>query len=196
MFDKEIEAIAKCTDLIKDLDGEAKMRVIKYLIERFGIGANSVNNSYPTTVPSKQQLGEGQFTVTPSSNQIQDIESEEYPSLKQLVVKNYPKNEAEWVLCYSFLSSKFGSERFSKESLIEGYKETNRYSETNRKNVTNSINSCIKRDWIKDVNKDDYILKPEGIAYAKEVLKGNSSSKEVKRVKKNKINTGQLRSNA
>jgi hypothetical protein len=41
MFDKEIEAIAKCTELVKELDEEAKFRVIKYLIERFGTGLHS-----------------------------------------------------------------------------------------------------------------------------------------------------------
>ena len=37
-------------------------------------------------------------------------------------------------------------------------------------------------------NKDEFILKPEGIEYAKEILKGNSTSKEVKRTKKTKAN--------
>ncbi|MBK7573628.1 MAG: hypothetical protein IPI10_19280 [Bacteroidetes bacterium] len=39
---------------------------------------------------------------------------------------------------------------------------------------------------MKDINKDEFILKPDGISYAKEVLKGSSKSKEVKRTKKSK----------
>lgn len=50
--------------------------------------------------------------------------------------------------------------------------------------MTNNINGCIKKDWIKDINKEEFILKPEGISYAKEVLKGNSTSKEVKSTKR------------
>ena len=37
---------------------------------------------------------------------------------------------------------------------------------------------------MKDINKEEFILKPEGISYAKEVLNGNSTSKEVKAAKR------------
>ena len=32
MFDKEIEAIAKCNELIKELDENSKFRVIKFIL--------------------------------------------------------------------------------------------------------------------------------------------------------------------
>ncbi len=184
MFDKEIEAIAKCTELIKDLDDDAKMRVIKYLIERFGIGTQPVNytvmpTNYQTT---KAQITEGNHQTT----HYVDAETVDYPTLKQLVIKNYPKNETEWILCYAFFASKYGNETFKKEDIVEAYKECNRYTTSNKMNLSNNFNACIKKDWIKDVNKEEFILKPEGIEYAKEVLKGNSISKEVKRAKKGK----------
>ena len=47
MFDKEIEAIAKCTEVVKELDDDAKVRVVKYLIERFGIGTNPIVYAQP-----------------------------------------------------------------------------------------------------------------------------------------------------
>jgi hypothetical protein len=187
MFDKEIEAIAKCTELIKDLDDDAKMRVIKYLIERFGIGTNPV--SY-TTMPFNQQTTKAQITDgNLQATHPVDAETVDYPTLKQLVIKNYPKNEPEWILCYAFFASKYGNETFKKEDIVEGYKECNRYSNSNKMNLSNNFNACIKKDWIKDINKDEFILKPEGVSYAKEVLKGNSTSKEVKRAKKNKPTT-------
>lgn len=187
MFDKEIEAIAKCTELIKDLDDDAKMRVIKYLIERFGIGTNPVNY---TVMPINHQLPKAQIAENNhQATHFVDAETVDFPTLKQLVIKNYPKNETEWVLCYAFFASKYGNETFKKEDVVEGYKESNRYTSTNRNNLTNNFNGCIKKDWIKDINKDEFILKPDGIAYAKEVLKGNSTSKEVKRTKKSKPST-------
>lgn len=183
MFDKEIEAIAKCTELIKDLDDDAKMRVIKYLIERFGIGTNPVNYTViPNHQSPKAQITEGNHQTT----HFVDAETVDFPTLKQLVIKNYPKNETEWILCYAFFASKYGNETFKKEDVVEGYKESNRYTSNNKNNLTNNFNGCIKKDWIKDINKDEFILKPDGIAYAKEVLKGNSTSKEVKRTKKSK----------
>lgn len=187
MFDKEIEAIAKCTELIKDLDDDAKMRVIKYLIERFSIGNNPINY---TTVHAQEttpvaQIQNGNNQTTPYV----DAETIDYPTLKQLVIKNYPKNETEWILCYAFLSSKYGEDTFKKENILDGYKENNRLTESARKNLSNNINACIKKDWIKDINKEEYILKPEGISYAKEVLKGNSTSKEVKTTKRSSKKT-------
>lgn len=186
MFDKEIEAIAKCTELIKDLDDDAKMRVIKYLIERFGIGTNPVNY----TVMTNQQLSKTQITGgNHQAPHLVDAETVDFPTLKQLVIKNYPKNETEWILCYAFFASKYGNETFKKEDVVEAYKESNRYTPTNKNNLTNNFNGCIKKDWIKDINKDEFIIKPDGITYAKEVLKGNSTSKEVKRIKKSKPTT-------
>ncbi|WP_136668042.1 hypothetical protein [Flavobacterium sp. H122] len=184
MFDKEIEAIAKCTELIKDLDEDAKMRVIKYLIERFGIGTNPVSYTVmqPNHQATKAQITEGNYQTT----HIVDAETIDYPTLKQLVIKNYPKNEPEWILSYAFFASKYGNETFKKEDVVEAYKECNRYTNSNKMNLSNNFNACIKKDWIKDINKDEFILKTEGVEYAKEVLSGNSTSKEVKRAKKNK----------
>lgn len=182
MFDKEIEAIAKCTELIKDLDDDAKMRVIKYLIERFGIGNSPVNY---TTFQAQQTTPVAQLpNGNHQSTHYVDAETIDYPTLKQLVVKNYPKNETEWILCYAFLASRYGEDTFKKENILEGYKETNRLTNSTGANLSNNINACIKKDWIKDVNKEEFILKQEGITYAKEVLKGNSISKEVKATKR------------
>lgn len=182
MFDKEIEAIAKCTELIKDLDNDSKVRVVKYLIERFSIG-----NS-PAKYTNFQDIQETPIEQLPHSNfpatQYVDAETVDYPTLKRLVVKNYPKNETEWILCYAFLASKYGEDTFKKENILDSYKESNRLTNSTSANLSNNINSCIKKDWIKDINQEEFILKPEGIAYAKEVLKGNSTSKEVKATKR------------
>jgi len=187
MFDKEIEAIAKCTELIKDLDEDAKMRVIKYLIERFGIGTNPVSYTVmqPNHQPAKAQIADSNHQTT----HIVDAETVDYPTLKQLVIKNYPKNETEWILCYAFFASKYGNETFKKVDIVDGYKECNKYTNSAKTNLSNNFNGCIKKDWIKDVNKEEFILKPEGVEYAKEVLKGNSTSKEIKRAKKGKSTT-------
>ncbi|MEN0054530.1 MAG: hypothetical protein AAGC65_12735 [Mucilaginibacter sp.] len=188
MFDKEIEAIAKCTELVKELDDESKVRVIKYLIERFGIG-NSSNQSFNNS-PTKNRVASPSLLDT-NSEAFEDVvdsnieEENDYPSLKDLVIKNYPKNEPEWVLCYSFFASKFGTEIFKREDIIEKYKENNRFSTSTSANLGNNINSCIKKDWLKTQNSN-FIIKPEGIAYAKEILKGKSTSKEVKVLKKKK----------
>lgn len=188
IFDKEMEALVKCTDMIKELDDEARIRVVKYLIERFGIGFSKSTNFEKETAtrlpnsPTVQQIPNSQFEE--SAEVINEVNQEEYPSLKDLVVKNYPKNEAEWILCYAFYSSKFGSDTFNRGDIIDKYKENNRWSKSASNNLNNNLGTCIKKDWIKSTNNSDYILKTEGIGYAKQILGGNSTGIEKKATKR------------
>lgn len=187
MFDKEIEAIAKCTELIKDLEKDSKFRVIKYLIERFGIGMEYSNQNQPASTNAENKL----ITAQPSENG-EDVEYTEeiqedvndYPTLKDLLIKNYPKTETEWILCYSFYSSKFGSDTFTKEDILEKYKDNNRYSKSNGANLSNNLKTCVKKDWIKSVNDVDFIMKEEGKNYANKIISGNSEGVERKTVKR------------
>lgn len=195
MFDKEIEALAKCSELLKELDDDSKYRVLKYLLERFG-NINSPTNFNPnftntTAVPIQNNQNENQFDDNISKIVHSPLKENEYPSVKELLIKNYPKTEPEWVLCFAFLSSNFGNDTFKKDDIIEKYKEANKWtSEATRKNLSQNINACIKKDWIKDYTKDEFILKSEGIEYVKEVMNGNSTSKEIKRTnKKTKSNS-------
>lgn len=188
MFDKEIEAIAKCTELVKELDEDSKFRVIKYLIERFGIGnspSQFQGNGTNKNTASSTQLLNGDTDQFEDISDSKQYEENDYPSLKDLLVKNYPKTEAEWVLCYAFFASKFGTDTFKREDIIEKYKENNRSSASTVANLGNNINSCIKKDWIKSQN-NNLIIKPDGIAYAKEILRGKSTGKEAKAVKRKK----------
>lgn len=187
MFDPEIEAIAKCTDLIKDLEKESKFRVIKYLIERFGIGMEYSNQYQPADTKADNKL------IMNQRNQVDDeieyseeIEEEnnDYPTLKDLLIKNYPKTETEWILCYSFYSSSFGNDTFTKDDILEKYKDNNRYSKSNGANLSNNLKACVKKDWIKSVNDDDFIMKDEGKDYAKKVISGNSEGIERKSSKR------------
>ena len=190
MFDKEIEAIAKCTELIKDLDDDAKMRVMKYLIERFGIGmvkhhssASSQNNGQPQTKFIQHSSSEDDYADVESES----IESDnDYPSLRDLVIKDYPKNEAEWVLIYGFYSSRFGGDTFTREDVLTKYDETNRKTASRGKNLSQSINTGVKRDWYKSMNDKEFIILDEGKKYVRSILSGNSSGSTRKRVRKAK----------
>lgn len=56
MIDKELEAIYKCHEYLQDLDNEARMRVFKYLLDRYGIvnnksfESNSINSNQKTQI--------------------------------------------------------------------------------------------------------------------------------------------------
>jgi hypothetical protein len=116
-----------------------------------------------------------------------DIEGsgeDEYPTTKDLLIKNYPKTETEWILCYAFYSSNFGKDLFKRDDILTRYKENNRLTDSSRANLANNLSSCVKKDWIKSINASEYLIKPDGVTYVKEILKGRSTSKEVKAVKR------------
>ncbi|MNE00045.1 hypothetical protein D3C80_924400 [compost metagenome] len=86
------------------------------------------------------------------------------------------------------MASNWGENTFEKSLIIEKYKESNKWGGATQKNFSQNFNACIKKDWVKEVGKDQYILKEDGTSYAKEVMDGNSISKEIKRVKRQKNN--------
>nr|WP_295927206.1 hypothetical protein [uncultured Dyadobacter sp.] len=160
--------------------------MIKYLIERFGIGAGPNSASPQNLRPSTTRPSDNQPLLASNNQQFTDFSEskiEEYPSLKDLLIKSYPKNESEWILCYAFDASKQGTEVFGKQDIINLYKENGRW-EKNTNNFGQNLMSCIKKDWIKSISSTDFVFKPSGLSYVKEILTGNSTGKEVKSVKR------------
>ena len=183
MFDKEIEAIAKCTELIKELDDDSKIRVIKYLIERFGIGMQN-SSSFQNHNSQKPLISNTDNFDEEMNTPHVDVLNSDYPSLRDLVIKDYPKNEVEWVLVYGFYSSDFGNNTFTRGDILSKYDETNRKTETRRKNMSQSISTGVKKDWYKSLNDNEYILLEEGKKYCREILSGNSTGHTRKVAKK------------
>lgn len=179
MFDKEIEAIAKCSELIQDLEDDAKMRVIKYLIERYWIwlnrSASLVQNDF---VPNSSWM------LTPVISDYTENTDIEYPNLKDLVMKDAPKNESEWTLIYWFYSSNFWTKHFSREDIILKYEETKRKTDTKIKNLSQSIKTWISKDWYKSVNDKEFIILESWKKYAIEIINWNSQWSSRKRIKK------------
>lgn len=119
-----------------------------------------------------------------------DVSNSDYPSLRDLVIKDYPKNEAEWVLVYGFYSSDFGNDTFTRDDILSKYDETNRKTDTRRKNMTQSISTGVKKDWYKSLNDKEYILLEEGKKYCQEILSGNSAG-HTRKVAKKKSNSNE-----
>jgi hypothetical protein len=180
MLDKETDALVKCVEVLQDLDYDSKCFVIETIIRKFRIGSSPV----VTTQTSHNTMDSTHYLPTNYVQEDITPQEENYPTLKKLVLDSLPKSEAEWVLCYAFYSSNYGTDFFTRENIIEKYKESNRSKQTRLGNLTSNINACMKKNWIKDVNNNEYAFNQEGIFYVKEILKGNSTSKEIKRTKK------------
>ena len=182
--DKEINAMAQCSEIFKDLDKETSYRVIKYIVERYNIVTPIANMQ----TPNQEYIvhDETHMPLTQSNKEI--LLLDEIPSIMELKVKNIPKSEPEWILCFAYMASKKGTAMFSKSSINEFYKEAGKTTN----NLAINFDSCIKKDWIKPFNKNEYSLKEDGLNYAIEVFKGKSITNEKKSVvrkpKKDNIN--------
>ena len=117
---------------------------------------------------------------------VQTITDPEIPALKEVVKRDLPKTESDWILIYAFYSSEYGEKNFTEKDIRNQYASTGRNSSTRLGNITNNIKSLLNKEYIKVHNDTEYFLKGKGKDYCLRILSGNSTSKTVKR---NKVNT-------
>lgn len=185
MIDVEINAMSECTDALTKLnDNAARARVLQYLISRFEIIAPQSN--YIPEVPNNNLISIGQQNES-HSEPIATNGNENYPILQDLVMKDLPKTEAEWILIFVFYASKFGKHSTTKDDIIGKYKEAGKYSATNRKNLAANVARCVRNNWIKSLDKDSYIILDEGKNYIAEILAGRSKGKTRTRTQSKKM---------
>lgn len=108
----------------------------------------------------------------------------EFPSLKDVKLRDLPKNEQDWVLVYAFYTSDYGTNEFTREMILEQYKVTARLTANRRNNLFNNIKRLSKAQFIKASNDTNYIVLPKGKEKIIEILSGNSSSNVPKAIGK------------
>ncbi|MEM7551579.1 MAG: hypothetical protein AAF363_17985 [Bacteroidota bacterium] len=109
-----------------------------------------------------------------------DVESQDvsdFPVIKEVVHKDLPNGEQEWVLIYCFYSSNFGKESFTRKDIIDMYDSSNRKTQSNVNGLSVQLQRILKKEYIKFLNDTEYIMKPEGIKRANLILEGKSTSK-------------------
>ncbi len=123
-----------------------------------------------------------------TTEDIDVIEMNDFPAMKEVVKKDLPKTETDWILIYAFYASSYGENTFTEQNIKEYYESTGRKNNSRTANLSNNIKSLFKQDYIKAHNDTEYRIKDNGINYAKQILQGNSVSKIVKRsINKSKI---------
>ncbi len=111
------------------------------------------------------------------------IEESELPLLKDIVIKDIPKSEQEWILIYCLYSSNQGKKSFTKEDVRSLFKESGRYTENRRKNFTSELNSLVDENFIKSKNETEYIILDTGVQDAKRILSGSPTERKTARKK-------------
>lgn len=125
-----------------------------------------------TTIPHGQPIKSIASTIDITSFDLTDI-----PTLKDVKLRDLAKNDADWLLVYAFHASKGGAEEFTRENIMQLYRDTDRYTENRRKNLSAYIKSITKALYIKSTNDTNFILLEKGKLKAIEIFKGNSNSK-------------------
>ncbi len=183
--DYEIDAIEKCSRALMRLDDKTKIRVVRYLLDKFGLIAqadsqpqevvnniihNQQNNLVLTEPKAVGTLTNGNSSFTSGS----------FIALKDVLIKNLAKSEPELMVIIGYYNSNFGKGTFTKQSILDSYRDNGISSESRRKNVGHNINSLIKKSLFSTITDEELAITPEGTEYAQNILSGNSTTKKRK----------------
>ncbi len=194
--DYEIDALEKCSRALSKVDDRTKIRVIRFLLDKYGLLAQAAandatekkdvvnqnfhyqQNNLVLVEPEKvQQLG------SPNQN----FADGTVMSIKDVLIKGLTKSEPELMLIVSFHNSSFGENTFSRKSILDALRENGIYTEQRSKSLSAYLTSLIKKSYLSTITEEDLAITPEGIEHAKNILSGNSTTKKRKlRVKKAK----------
>ncbi|GGF09644.1 hypothetical protein [Hymenobacter cavernae] len=188
----EMAALNKCGALLEELDDNAKLRVLRYLVDVFDLAKHLQMNG---TYVDDQRAASNNHNVTPeqklvpvnssrdSDNPVKDDEvqfeetSNEYPTLKDIVMRDLPKVETDWVLLYAFYASNFAKDQFVKSDISDKYDESGRRDKQRIKNLSQNFKKCVMRKWLKNISGETYLITVDGKSYAEQIINGNSQGK-------------------
>ncbi len=101
--------------------------------------------------------------------------NQQFQTLKAVAIKNLPSSEAEWIVVYAFYASNFGQDTFTREDIVNRYKESGRYDKSTRKNLTMYMNRAVQGGYINPLT-DEFSILGAGIDKAKEIIGRTSSA--------------------
>jgi len=189
--DLEYLAIGKCSKALSILDNESRIRVMRYLLDKFGFIEN--NSFTPTQTPQNNFKKENlpieakiHEEVIPSQN---GSESVDRPTIKDIIIKNYTKTEPDLALVIAYYASNFGTDSFERNKFSEAYKANGILTVQRTRNLSSIIRGLIRKSYLKTITDNTYSVLPEGVRQAEAIIAGNSTSVSKKKAtsKKNKL---------
>ncbi len=198
--DYEIEAIEKCSRALMKLDDRTKIRVIKYLLDKFGLIAQTeepkpqeVVNNIIHNQQNNLVLAEPK-NIGNSTNGVSNfLPSGNYMALKDVLIKNLAKSEPELMVVIGYYNSNFGKDTFTKQSILDSYRDNNIFSLNRRKNLGQNLSSLIKKSLFSTITDEELAISSEGCEYAQSILNGQSTTKKRKpRLRKAKTNKNSI----
>jgi hypothetical protein len=183
--DYEIEAIEKCSRALVRLDDKTKIRVIRYLLDKFNLIAQSEPQAKEVVNQNIQYQQNNLVLAEPKdigdlSNNNPFLSTGNFIALKDVLIRNLAKSEPELLVVIGYYNSQFGKATFTRQSILDSFRDNNIMSENRRKNLGQNLNSLIKKSLINSITDDELSITPEGCEYANSILSGNSQTKKRK----------------
>ncbi len=155
---------------------EGEENVVREEFDKFkGFLATEFVNRQPGSI--RGGSGDEQDAVLLGQGQPSD-----FPILSEVVKKDLPNSEPEWVLVYAFYASNYGEDTFSEQGIKNGYETSKRTNASRMANLSNSIKQILNKDYIKMLSDVEYIFLDKGKEKARLILSGSepklSSSKK------------------
>lgn len=132
----------------------------------------NVQNSQTTILPAPQT----QMQITQRTEDAVVLPNGKYPDITNVVRKNLPSKEWEWVLVYAFYGSEYGQKDITREVIKSLYASTKRDAKQNLNNLTLNINAVHEKGYINFLNEQDFQLLETGIEEAISIINRTKGS--------------------
>lgn len=111
-------------------------------------------------------------TPSPQTSSHPSPHSISSPTLQDIVHKNTPTSEAEWILVYThFHTQSSHNSSITRTQILEQYRTSKRYTRNRSKGLSGNIHATIKKGWLQALNDTDYVITPKGQSKLANLLK-------------------------
>lgn len=178
-----------------ELEGEGEL-VKEIFTDLKSNGLGKLSNNITSTILQETQDNLAVTNNIETFNTVNTLdvniqEDENYPAIKDIVLRNLTKKETERVLVFAFYASKYGKNLVSKNDIKEQYSSIDLWTKSISGNFNTYIKSLIKDKYLSTYNEDYYNVTPKGIEKANSIVleldvSDNSETKNngKKRIKK------------
>jgi hypothetical protein len=111
--------------------------------------------------------------------------------LDDIVIRQLPGPESEWILVYCYYVSENFSRKFTKNEIIDLYKKSDRWTDSTNKNFSANLKVVIKNGWIRSVGSDTYVIIDGGKEKISEIMSRTNAGKKKIITKKTTVESKQ-----
>ncbi len=136
---------------------------------------------FPRANPEQNNTIDIDSEIVNDSPIVKNPELADTPSLTEVKLRDLAKSETDWLLVYTYYASKGGTKEFSREEIIQLYKDSDRKTNNRLKGLSQIIKNVSKALYIKSTNDTNFILLEKGKARVLEIFNDNSNSRSSKK---------------